>query len=563
MIFKRFYTNKKNFEVIFNNGLNIIYSEVKNNKTEHGSGKSTFFKLIDYCLLANPDEKFLENTYFNDLELYLELSFKNYNNFKIMRNFEDLDNINIAYDGKNFEKISIGNAKELFRELFFGLKKEESIYLSFRKLINFLFRFENDYDDSFSRKNMFNKNININLLNLYFIGLDESKISDKNLLSKRKGDIEKLILGLKIYIKDNQIENLSNLKPQKILLEEEIKRRERKLKEFKVLDEYKEIENESNLITKKLEELNNKMYVESENLKEYEIAYEENSDFNIDDLENFYNSIEVNLGENVKKSFSEVTNFNHKLINNRNEFISDEVKRIKNILNKYNFEFKELEVKRSKNLILLKNFGALDEHNKLTSNLESKKKDLFEIESLIKKREEIKKYTDLKKNLEEQLNELNKNIEVNFEKNDNKIRDLVILFNKTFEKIIKTNGFLTIDTKEVKSNENNNVILKIDSERSTSDGVEKAKIFSYDFSLLELNQFNSRIANFLFHDGIAIHIHKNHIKEIFNMILEKSNKFEFQYFLSLNSDKMPDYEKYKEKIILELSDEKNLLGFDF
>ncbi|MCA9497466.1 MAG: DUF2326 domain-containing protein, partial [Nanoarchaeota archaeon] len=420
----------------------------------------------------------------------------------------------------------------------------------------------NDYDDSFMRKNMFNQ-ISRNLLNLYFIGLDEKKINEKNLLVKRKADIEKLISGLKVYIKDNDIEKLSNLKPQKILLEEEIKKRERKLKEFKVLDEYKDIERESNIITKKLEDLNNKIFVESENLKEYQIAYEENTDFNINELEDFYNSIKINLGDNVKKSFTEVVNFNNVLVKNRNEFISEEVEGIKKLLAQYNNEFKELEEKRSKNMILLKNFGALDEHNKLTSNLESKKRELFEIESLINKREEIKKYTDLKKKLEEELEDINSKIEKNFTNNESRIRDLVILFNKTFERIIKTKGYLTIDTKEVKASQDNNIIFKIDSEKSKSDGIEKAKVFSYDFSLLELNDFKSRISNFLFHDGIAIHIHKEHITEIFNMILEKEGKFEFQYFLSLNSDKMSNYEKYSSNIVLELSDDKNLLGFDF
>ncbi|MCA9497511.1 MAG: AAA family ATPase, partial [Nanoarchaeota archaeon] len=149
MKFKRFYTNKKNFDVKFKNGLNLIYSEVKNKKTEHGSGKSTFFKLIDYCLLAKPDDKFLDEENFKDIELYLELEFENYSSVIINRNFKDLDNIKISFEGKEFETKTNDEAKDLFRELFFGFKKEDSTHLSFRQLISFLFRFENDYDDSF------------------------------------------------------------------------------------------------------------------------------------------------------------------------------------------------------------------------------------------------------------------------------------------------------------------------------------------------------------------------------------------------------------------------------
>ena len=82
MILKRLYSEPKRIDVVFQNGLNIICSDKTEKSsardTRNGTGKTTFIKLIDFCLLGEPDSKILNSEEFQKFtfSFYRHRSFK-------------------------------------------------------------------------------------------------------------------------------------------------------------------------------------------------------------------------------------------------------------------------------------------------------------------------------------------------------------------------------------------------------------------------------------------------------------------------------------------------------
>ena len=66
MKISKLYANNENFKtIVFDKGINFIISN------ENGVGKSSLFKLIDFCLLG--DKSFLGHEHFKDYIFYIEL----------------------------------------------------------------------------------------------------------------------------------------------------------------------------------------------------------------------------------------------------------------------------------------------------------------------------------------------------------------------------------------------------------------------------------------------------------------------------------------------------------
>ena len=89
MILKRFYSKPSRFNVVFEKGLNIICADVteKSDKksTSNGAGKSTFLKLIDFCLLSDLDDKWRDSKEFQEYEFILELEGDDKKKYEIKR----------------------------------------------------------------------------------------------------------------------------------------------------------------------------------------------------------------------------------------------------------------------------------------------------------------------------------------------------------------------------------------------------------------------------------------------------------------------------------------------
>jgi len=189
MKISKLYSNNDTFKTIeFNKGINFILSDI------NGVGKSSLFKLIDFCLLG--DKHFLGHEHFKDFIFYIELQIASNRYITIKRPTKSGKNIELKitkqklllFDEKKFDKKgSLRIAKSFFEN-----KVNYSIN-KFRTYITYFLRDESNQNDAFilnKHKTLYEIEYKTVISNL--IGIDGRKIRKKYELDEiiKKEDID-------------------------------------------------------------------------------------------------------------------------------------------------------------------------------------------------------------------------------------------------------------------------------------------------------------------------------------------------------------------------------------
>jgi uncharacterized protein YydD (DUF2326 family) len=183
MKISKLYANNDNFKtIVFDNGINFILSDT------NGVGKSSLFKLIDFCLLG--DKHFLGKEHFKDYIFYIELQISSNRYITIKRPITSGKNIELKItkeksqltDEKDFNiKGSIGIAKSFFEN-----KVNYSIN-KFRTYITYFLRDEANQSDVFIlNKHTSSHEIEYKTVISTLVGIDGRKI-------KRKYELDEII----------------------------------------------------------------------------------------------------------------------------------------------------------------------------------------------------------------------------------------------------------------------------------------------------------------------------------------------------------------------------------
>ncbi len=183
MKISKLYANNENFKtIVFDKGINFILSN------ENGVGKSSLFKLIDFCLLG--DKSFLGNEHFKDYVFYIELQIASNRYITIKRPIVGGKNIELKItkqksmlvDEADFNKKgSLGVAKSFFEN-----KANYSIK-NFRTYVTYFLRDEDNQSDLFVlNKYKQSHEIEYKTVISNLVGIDGRKL-------KRKFDLDKQI----------------------------------------------------------------------------------------------------------------------------------------------------------------------------------------------------------------------------------------------------------------------------------------------------------------------------------------------------------------------------------
>ena len=235
MKISKLYSNNDNFKtIVFDKGINFILSSM------NGVGKSSLFKLIDFCLLG--DKNFLGHEHFKDYIFYIELQISSNRYITIKRPTTGGKNIELKItkqksmlvDEKDFNKKgSIGVAKSFFEN-----KVNYSIN-KFRTYITYFLRDEDNQSDLFIlNKHTALHEIEYKTVISNLLAIDGRKIRKKyeldeiikksetgsTSLKTAQDDLEKVIEENKTLISSHFIDRLKDsvAKYGKMILDKEI-----------------------------------------------------------------------------------------------------------------------------------------------------------------------------------------------------------------------------------------------------------------------------------------------------------------------------------------------------
>lgn len=554
-------SNKKSFKPVqFKNefGLNFIVATQKNpelsdkGNTTNGVGKSLIIAIIHFCLASNKKESFK-----SDLSGWsFTLTFRVGNEiFKSERKTDSQDKIFL-----NGQEISLIKFKNKFGALLFDIPSETS-ELTFRSLLPFFIRPRKASYVDYENPNAVKKEFQIQITNALLLGLDVLLVQEKFKLRKEKERIKNLVKELN---QDDLLKDFFNQKKDATLegqqVKEDILKLENDLKEFKVADDYYEINKDADRIKLEIERIKNKITLTENQIKNIEESRKISPDIKRENIEKVYSEVAAVFNPETLKTLSDLEKFYNHISTSRE----------KRLLDKKNELTRNLETLKNtiahKKTELDEKLKYLDTHQALDIVLILKDK----LSDLKAKEDNIQRYDALISQYQKAKINIEKEIIAATEKTQDYLEDAKEIIKATtdfFRQLAKRFYPTATAGITVRNNDGDNqtrfdIDAKISADRS--DGIGNIKIFCYDLTIL-LQGFAHKV-NFLFHDSrLLSDTDPRQIAELFKILNEFILVSGKQYILTLNQNQLDEVKKYlsereyqeiiQQNICLELKDE--------
>ena len=558
--------NKTSFHpIIFKDGVNIIVGkqvaplDENDGNTYNGVGKSLILHLIHFCLGSNKIDSFGVHLPEWEFTLRFKIDQKEY---YATRSTEKQNLIDFSGEEYTPKKMRI---KML--ELCFGLVESPANMTWTTLFSRFIRRYRSCYStfDTFVPKETdYSKILN----NCYLLGIDTELIVKKKELREQQSlanTTEKAIkrdpLFKQYYLgKSDAALDATDLEYQIIELEKEIS-------EFKVSNNYHELEKEADEKSYEKKALENKRILINNYIKNIEDSLKETNEVKEEKLLKVYQAAQIEIPEMVKKKLDEVLKFHDDLLTSRNT-------RLRKELNKQRDELKEIDEKieilgkrMDELLSFLDSHGALEEYVALTKQLNALNNELDRIQEYQKI---LKAYKDNELRIKAELIEQDKETEEYLETEAEYLKQLRNQYWNYAKRFYpKKRSGLVINNNSGENMLRFNLDARI--EDDSSDGVNEVRMFCFDLLLLNCKKSKMR---FLAHDSrLFANMDPRQRETLFRIVNETCAETNMQYICSINEDALLSFQslmtadEYKQyvldNIILELNDdapESKLLG---
>jgi uncharacterized protein YydD (DUF2326 family) len=550
-------------EIFFHKGINLIVDETETQdrkKSGNNVGKTTVLRLIDYCFgsegkniykdtefkgKSNTNmERFLkENNIIVTLTLKEDLEDINSNEIKIRRNFlsrkEKIQKINgTLYNNKEFPR-------KLKESIFHSKQNKPTL----RQIIS-----KNIRDE----KNKLLKTIKVlhsattqeeyEALYLFWLGIDINNADRKQKLVTQKKTEKNLQKRLR------KESNISQIEQSLIVINRIIYELNEKKDNFNLNENYEQELKELNNIKfeiNKLATVLSRLELRKELIIESKAALEnELSEIDINQIKRLYDEAKV-LIPNIQKTFEDTLNFHNQMIDEKIKYITKELPELYSEINVVKRTLNKLLVTEKSNTENLKKSEAIDELQKIISDLNT----AFEKKGNLEEQKRLWENSLYKlKAIEAELEKINNRITSKYDL----IKERLTEFNKYFSKIsdrLYGEQFVLSSNKNEKGYDL--IIGSIGGNLGT--GKKKGQIAAFDLAYIQFaDALSIDCLHFILHDQIE-NIHDNQISNLLTAIVDEVN---CQYVLSVLRDKLPDDIDIKQYEILSLSQSDKLFKLE-
>lgn len=539
-------------EIKFHKGVNLILDETSSvDKTESGNnvGKTTVFRLIDFCLCGDGKNIYTDTEFGNTnveveqflttndiiIKLILTSGLDNESEeIVIERNFLSR---NKAVKRINGEDCSAKEFELKLKSLLFGKCPEKP---TFRQIISKNIRYEKNR--LVNTIKVLHQNTNCEeyeTLFLFWLGVDFSESGRKQQLSSLKKTEEEF------QRKMHKTTDLAKISQALSVINSSIEELEKKKDVFQLNDNY----------SKDIEELNNIKFKESQisaNISRLEfrrdLINENVSALNSKQANIDTEAIKVVYQEakaiipNLQKSFEDTLHFHNQMINNKIKFLTKDLDGLLSEIDSLKLELNALLEKDKGLSFKLKSLGVLEGLEEIIKqlNIEYERKGNYEEQKRLLEDSErrLKQYED-------ELSEINKGLSNQKEFITNRVKHFNTFFAKISKELYKED-FILVDKYNDRA-----LTLTVDTISSNpGTGKKKGQIAAFDLAYLQFaDSLDIRCLHFVLQDQMET-VHSNQISSLFAKVVEESN---CQYVMTMLKDKLPTDMDVSPYVVLTLS----------
>lgn len=567
-------SNKPSFKTVkFNEtGLSLILgkkttqseSEDKDSsKTINGIGKTLSSYLIGYCLGANKNESFEKELSGWSFKLEFIVNGKNFTAERVVN-----DQDNIIINGKIY---SLYDAGAYYRELFFtesvGIKN-----LGFRPLYKRFVRTDKVAYTSYDKADLHEYSDTKLIRNGYLLGLDLDLITTKVDLKVKLDDLNNTknkLQGDELIQKFISEENSIKKSKEELLWEKQ--RLSNQISEYRIAENYADIEAQSKILYRELVDLKNQKFSIESDINGINETLKINPDLDHRSIKSMYDELNTKFNEEISKSIADVSNFYNKLRERRQKRLFQRKKEVLDNKETVEKEIEQLQGEYDKLIKYLDTHGALDEFHELKEYEKSIQRDLNKLDS----------YKTLISQVEKKINEIKESFITQdqltndyLESYSEELGQIKLLFVEYIKSIYpdKSCG-LKIENNSGINKTRFDIEAYIHSD--SSDGINEVLIFCYDLLLLSIKKRHK--FDFLYHDSrLFSDVDPRQRARMFKLANKISTEQDKQYIASINEDQLETIKDYFEdddeyqkiienNIVLTLKDdspESKILGID-
>lgn len=575
--------NKSSFKTVsFTGGLNVVLADRSDSSTEkdtrNGLGKSTLLEIIDFCLGGRAAkgkgliiEPLQEWTFTIDITI-------GGNRIKVTRSVSEHNRIIIEgetfgwpeqpdTDAKTGELIfKVDRWRKLLGQTLFGIPSslnQLTYKPSFRSLVSYFIRRGTDAYASPFRHFRQQKTWDIQLHIAYLLGMNWEYASNWQELKDRVEGVKAIEKAIKTGAMEGAIGTVGELETQRIQLEQQTAAAQQALDTFKVHPQYESVQEDADRLTKEIHSHTNLNISDRRRLARYEESINEEKAPDSILLERLYKESGLLFPDAVKRTMEEARTFHQEIISNRRDFLSSEIKRIKQTISDRELKIASLTDERAGVLQILKTHGALQEMTKLQERNVKLQAELERVQARLK---EMKNLKTTKRDVKTAKVELAETAEKDHEQRREVWSRAVGLFNEHSQALYKSPGKLVIDVGET------GYKYTVDIERSGSEGIEKMKIFCFDLAVLQVQMETRNGIDFLIHDTLMYDsVDARQRALAFERAHKTTTKLGGQYICTINSDMVPasdfsegfNFNKYVRLTLSDATPSGSLLGMRF
>ena len=534
-------------DIYFHDGINLILGEkydesFVNGRKTNGVGKSMCIEFLDFCLLNEYDKSRLSKIPVEvlSMEEYILLDLKiGDNDITIKRNRKNHDKPIIFRNNKITSFNKIQDARNYLESLIF-FKCDTKNTPSFRNLLSILIRDErSEFKDIIKCHDLTKRIPNDLTTHLFLLGISLDSYHEISELEKKKELLSSSIKENRIEITQNGQKKMQDVRAMANALNDEIKKMDEAIEEFKTNKMFDSIENEIIEIENQMDELRIRQKIIKH---DYDKIAKLPKPEKIDDyeIELIYNKFKKDLGNQIVKSLEEVVYFKNKVEEFQRILVNKKAMELKQQLRDISSQLNLLYDEYSEKIKIIDDKGVLKNLKTSLKIYENKKADFSRLSFLFdeydKKNKELRQ---LKVKRGQEIIDIDNDIE----NNRDFINDFIITLLDIHESIMgnKECSFAieTVDSKKIPVEIN----LRIYDDGSHS--VDRIKVFIYDTALLFNKYTRERHPLFLVHDNI-FDVDQDTLVQSLNFLYEQELMgIDFQYILTLNRDKIENEEKSK------------------
>ena len=512
--------------------------------TRNGLGKSTLIDVIHFCLGARftKSSSRLKHPDLNKISFTLSLELFG-KSIEVTRRTDDATFVTLNGElsdlplsnnpNRDTVRLSISEWNRFLGQYWFSIPVDSPRQFcpSFRSAISYFVRSGKDaFADPF-RHFRLQAVWDIQVNNAFLLGLVWEDASDWQVLKERKKSLDGLKKAAEAGFLGNVWGSRGQLEADRIRIEESVKKTAADLKKFKVLSQYRELESRADELSASIESLSDENAVENKMLNMYRESVREEHRATLSSIEEIYNTAKVEFPGAVRKTLEEVESFHSTVIENRRQFLLQEVDRFSKSVTDRVLQIEKLHEQHTHLMGMLNTHGALDQYSKLQQAHYSEVARLHEIENRLSL---VRKVEQGKAEIRVESATLEQRAQKNYDEKYPDREAAIALFDANAQALYKVAGRLMLDIGDT------GFKFDVEIERKGSSGISNMEIFCYDLMLAERWSSTRPGSTLLVHDSdIFADVDDRQIAAALELAKEKSQSMGFQYICTFNSDKLP------------------------